>query len=98
MLLVVTILCGAMLGLEAGREGPLAIGLPAVAAAVALTMAAYLRFLVKDWRKVLGQVSARGLRAFQWDSLRILAWSFVFRVFVMSAAGVLVYWIWIILH
>ncbi len=88
-----TILCGVALGWAADREGTFPIALPAVAAATGLTLAGYLLYLFKNWRRVLRQLSARGLGGFQWDSLRILAWSFVLRSFVMGTAGFLAYWI-----
>lgn len=93
MLLAATILAGAALGWAAEREGGFAIALPAVAATIGLTVAGYLIFLLKNWRRVLSQLSTRGLGAFQWDSLRILVWSFVLRAFLMGAAGFLAYWI-----
>ena len=93
MLLAVTILSGAALGWMAEKEGALAIAVPGVVAAAGLTVVGYLLFLFKNWRRVLSQLSTRGLSAFQWDSLRILAWSFVLRSFVMGTAGFLAYWI-----
>lgn len=98
MLLAMTILAGAALGWVAEREGALMIALPAVAAATGLTAAGYLIFLYKNWRRILSQLSTEGLAAFQWDSLRILVWSFLLRAFLMAAAGFPTYWISAILR
>jgi hypothetical protein len=93
MLLAVTILAGAALGWAAEREGALAIMLLAMASAAGLTVAGYLIFLFKNWRLVLSQLSSQGVGAFQWDTLRILVWSFILRSFLMGAAGLVTYWI-----
>jgi hypothetical protein len=93
MLLAVTILSGAILGWEAGKDGLLLIVPPAVAVATALTLVGYLRFLARNWRGVLGRLLHHGSRDFQRESVTILVWSLVLRMLVMGAVGVLAYWI-----
>ncbi len=92
MLLTVTILSGAILGWEAGRDGLLLTAPTAMAVAAALTLAGYLRYLWMDWRGVLGRLFHHGRRDFQREAVGTLAWSLLFRLLVMSAAGVLAYW------
>ena len=60
MLLKATILCGVILGWAAGREGLLAVVPPTVGVAAALTLAEYLRFLVKNWRTTWRRFSTHG--------------------------------------
>ncbi len=93
MLLAVTILSGAILGWEAGKDGLLLIVPQAVAVAGALALTGYLRFLVKNWRRVLGRLVHQGSRDFQRESVTMLAWSVVLHLLVMGAVGTLVYWI-----
>jgi hypothetical protein len=93
MLLAVTMLCGAILGWEAAKDGLLLTAPSAVAVAAALTLAGYLRFLWKDWRGAVGRLLRRGSRDFQREAVGTLAWSLLFRLLVMGAAGVLVYWV-----
>jgi len=92
MLLAVTILSGAILGWEAGKDGLLLI-VPPAAVATALTLVGYLRFLARNWRGVLGRLLHHGSRDFQRESVTILVWSLVLRMLVMGAVGVLAYWI-----
>jgi hypothetical protein len=97
MLLALTILSGAILGWEAGKDGLLVAVPQAVAVAGALTLAGYLRFLGKNWRGVVRRLLHQG-RDFQRESVTILAWSLVLRLLVMGAVGVLVYWMSALLH
>jgi hypothetical protein len=90
--LAVTILSGAILGWEAAKDGLLLTVPNAVAVAAALTLAGYLRFLWQDWRGVVRRLFHHGSRDFQREAVRTLAWSLRFRLFVMGAVGVLVYW------
>jgi hypothetical protein len=92
MLLAVTILSGAILGWEAARDGLLLTMPSAVAVAAALTLAGYLRFLWKDWRGVVRRLFHHGSRDFQREAVSTFAWSLLFRLLVMGAAGVLVSW------
>ncbi len=98
MFLAMTILCGIFLGWAAGREGVLAMAVPAVAVAAVLTLAGYLWFLLKTWRLTLRRASAHGRRAFQREVGTTLAWSLIFRLVVMAAAGSLAYWISVLIH
>jgi hypothetical protein len=98
MFLAVTILCGVFLGWAAGREGVLAVVPPTVVVAGALTLAGYLRFLFKNWRMTLRRFSTHGSRTFQREAVRTLGWSLIFRLLVMAAAGLLAYWISVVVH
>ena len=93
MLLTVSILCGAILGWAARREGLLAVVPPAVGVAAALTLAGYLRFLLKNWRLTWRRFSTHGSRVFQREAVRTLGWSLFFRLLVMATAGLLAYWV-----
>lgn len=98
MLFAVTILCGLFLGWVSGREGVLAVVPPTVVVAGALTIAGYLRFLFKNWRMRLHSFSTQGSRAFQREAVRTLGWALIFRLLVMVAAGVLAYWLSVVVH
>ncbi len=98
MLLAVTILCGLFLGWAAGREGVLAVVPPTVVVAGVLTLAGYLRFLFKNWRMTLRSFSTQGRRALQREAVRTLGWAWIFRLLVMAAAGLLAYWISMVVH
>ncbi len=91
MLLALTLLSGAILGWEAAQDGFLFTLPYAVAVAAVLTLAGYLRFLVKDWRGVVARLLHHGSRAIQREAVGTLAWSLLFRLIVMGAAGVLGY-------
>ncbi len=92
MLLAVTLLSGALLGWEAAKDGLLPTVPSAVGVAAVLTLAGYVRFLAKDWRGVVGRFIQHGGRAIQREAAGTLMWSLLFRLLVMSAAGVLGYW------
>ncbi len=92
MLLAVTLLSGVVLGWQAAKDGLLLTAPSAVGVAAALTLVGYLQFLVKDWRGLLGRLLRHGGRAIQREAAGTLAWSLLFRLLVMSAAGVLGYW------
>ncbi len=93
MLLAATILGGALLGWEAAKAGLLLTVPSAVAAAAVLTLAGYLRFLLKGWRGVLGRLFRHGRQAFQREAAGTLAWSLLFRLLIMGVSGVLGYWV-----
>jgi len=98
MLLAVTIVCGLFLGWAAGREGILAVAPPTVGVVGALTLVGYLRFLLKNWRMTWRRFSTHGSRVVRREALSMLAWSLLFRLLVMATAGVLGYWISVILQ
>ncbi len=93
MLLVVTLLCGALLGWQAAKDGLLLTAPSAVGVAAALTLAGYVRFLAKDWRGVVGRFIQHGSRAIQREAVGTLAWALLFRLLLMGVAGVLGYWV-----
>ncbi len=92
MLLALTLLSGVILGWEAAQDGLLLTVPLAVLVAAALTLAGYLRFLVKEWRGVVGRLLHHGGEAVQREAVGTLVWSLLFRLFVMGTAGVLGYW------
>ena len=93
MLLAVTPLSGAILGWEAAKDGLLVTVPIAVIVAAGLTLAGYVQSLAKDWRGVLGRLVHHGGRAVKREALGTLAWSLLFRLILMGAAGVLGYWV-----